>query len=82
MSRIFLRYYAGYSLVLATRLLLTVLDKLLWIAMLPEKCSAIVWTPREIDWYAGADWNSWPSVQSFSGLDGWLGVEEKTLVET
>jgi len=80
--RISLRYYAGYWLVCASRLFKSVLNKLFWVASLPERFSVIVWTPQEIDRYARADWNSWPSVRSYSRLDDWLSVTEKTLVET
>ncbi|SRR5712692_515895 len=75
-------YYTGYSLILASRLFKSVLDRLYWVASLPEKFTVIVWTPQEIDRYARAYWNSWPSVQGYSRMDDWLGVTEKTLVET
>ena len=42
MSRISLRYYAGYSLALASCLFRSVLDKLFWVASLPERFSMIV----------------------------------------
>src|SRR5437867_9721583 len=82
MSWIPLRYYAGYSLLLASRLFESVLNKLYWSASLPEKFSVIVWTPSEIDRYARADWNRRPAVRNYSRMDDWLGVTEKTLVET
>lgn len=82
MSRISLRYYAGYSLVLASRLFRSILAKLYRVASLPEQFSVMVWTPQEIDRYARADWNSWPAVRNYSRMDDWLVLTEKTLVET
>ena len=77
-----LRYCAGYSLVLVSRLLKSIFRKLLWIAYLPERFSLIVWTPREIEMYARADWNSRSAVENYSGQNDWVVITEKTLVET
>src|SRR5437867_9138841 len=82
MSRIALRYYAGLSLVLLSRLVRRVLQPIWWLASFPERFAVIIWTTQEIDRYARADWNSWPSVRSYSRLDDWLEATEKTLVET
>ena len=80
MSRFSLRYYAGYGLVLSSRLFRSILAKLLRVASLPERCSLIVWTPQEIDRYARAYWDSRSS--EHLRWDDWIGVTEKTLVET
>jgi len=77
-----LRYYVGYSLVLASRLFKSVVDKMYWLAMLPERFAVIVWTPREIDRYARVEWSSSTAVGYHSRADDWLGVSEKTLTET
>jgi SAM-dependent methyltransferase len=76
-----LRYYAGYSLVLVSRLFRSVLAKLFWIASFPERVSVIVWTPREIDRYARADWNSWEQVRNYAMQNEWLNATEQALVE-
>lgn len=76
-----LRYYVGYSLVLASRLLWSVFDKLFWVALLPQRFSVIVWTPKEIDRYARTDWNSWKQVRNYATQDDWLITTEQVLVE-
>ncbi len=76
------RYIAGYSFLFLARLLRKVLEPIWRVASLLEQLALIIWTPRDIDRYARTDWNSLPSVQSYSCLDDWLVVTEKTLVET
>lgn len=75
------RYLAGYSLVLLTRLLRRVLLVMLRVASLPERFALIVWTPREIDRYSSAEWNTWDAVREYSRLGGWRDGTEKALVE-
>jgi len=82
MSRISLRYYAGYSLLLPVRIWAKVLAQVWRVVSLPEQFALILWTPREIDRFARTDWNSLLSVRGYARMDDWLGVTEKTLVET
>jgi SAM-dependent methyltransferase len=76
-----LRYYAGNSLVFASRLFTWILTKLCWVAMLLERFPVIVWTPREIDRYARADWNSREQVRNYATHNEWLNATEQALVE-
>jgi SAM-dependent methyltransferase len=90
MSRIPLRYYVGYSLVLVSRLFFSVLEnlfhsvpeKLFWVASLPQRFSVIIWTPREIDRYSRTEWNGWQQVWHYARQDNWLNAMERALVET
>src|SRR2546428_1088892 len=82
MSRISLRYYAGYSLLLPVRIWAKVLAQVWRVVSLPEQFALILWTPREIDRFARTDWNSLLSVRGYARMNDWLGVTEKTLVET
>src|SRR5881397_1109967 len=90
MSWISLRYYAGYSLVLASRLFYSILEnlfhsvpeKLFWVASLPQRFSVINWTSREIDRYSRTEWNGWEQVRHYATQDNWLNAMEQALVET
>src|SRR5207247_2697235 len=90
MSWISLRYYAGYSLVLASRLFYSILEnlfhsvpeKLFWVASLPQRFSVINWTSREIDRYSRTEWNGWEQVRHYATQDDWLTAMEQALVET
>src|SRR5437879_1666815 len=81
MNRIHLRYYVGYSIILASRLFCSVFDKLFWVALLPQRFSVIVWTPKEIDRYARTDWNSGEQVRNYATQDDWLTATEHVLAE-
>src|SRR5438105_3201267 len=76
-----LRYIAGYSLLLLTRLLSKVLEQMLRVVSLPERFVLIIWTPREIDRYSRADWNSREQVRNYVTLDDWLSGTEQVLIE-
>src|SRR5438445_10623661 len=76
-----LRYIAGYSLLFLTRVLTKILQQMWRVASLPERFVPIIWTPREIDRYSRADWNSWPVVRPYANSEDWLGGWELTLVE-
>jgi SAM-dependent methyltransferase len=76
-----LRYIAGYSLLFLARLLRKV-HELMWrVASLPGQFALIIWTPKEIDRYSRADWNSRPVVRTYADLDDWIGTVEQLLVE-
>src|SRR5207247_7954728 len=85
MSWISLRYYAGYSLVLASRLFYSILEnlfhsvpeKLFWVASLPQRFSVINWTSREIDRYSRTEWNGWEQVRHYATQDNWLNAMEQ-----
>src|SRR5260370_39155573 len=81
MSRTSLRYCAGYSLVILTRLLRKVLEPMWHVASLPEQFSLIIWTPSEIDRFARTDWNGRTTVQAYASREDWLHETEKSLLE-
>jgi SAM-dependent methyltransferase len=76
-----LRYFAGYGLVFLSRLSRKVLTRMWRVASLPEEFALIVWTPREIDRYLRAGWNSWPVVRDYANADDWF-PRELALVES
>jgi SAM-dependent methyltransferase len=82
MSRISLRYFAGYSFLIPVCILTKVLEQMWRVVSIPQQFALILWTPREIDRFARSDWNSLLSVRGYARMDDWLGVTEKTLVET
>ena len=76
-----LRYYAGCGLLLLTRLSWKVLEQMRRVVSLSEQFALIVWTTSEIDRYSRNQWNSWPSVRNYSGMDHWLNATEQALSE-
>ena len=82
MSRISLRYFAGYSLLILSRLLGKVLEQMWRVVSLPQQFALIIWTPSEIDRYSRDDWNSLPSVRDYARMDHWLDPTEQVLVES
>jgi SAM-dependent methyltransferase len=82
MSRISLRYFAGYSLLFLSRLLEKGLEEMWRVVSIPQQFALIIWTPREIERHARADWNSWPSVLRYSDTGDWLNGTEQALVES
>jgi SAM-dependent methyltransferase len=75
------RYFAGYSLLLLTRLLGTVLEEVWRVASLPQQFAAIIWTSSEIARYSRDEWNSWPSVRGYARPNHWLNATEQDLAE-
>jgi len=75
-----LRYYAGYSLVLASRLFCAVFNRLFWVASLPERFAMIICAPSEIERYSKAKWNRWSEVRAYANYDEWLSETEQALV--
>ena len=64
-SRMSLRYFAGYSLHFLARLLEKGLAQMWRVVSLPRQFALIIWTPSEIDRYARDEWNGWPTVQGY-----------------
>src|SRR5207245_5125833 len=81
LTRMSLRYFAGYSFVLLARLLRKFLGLMWSVVSLSEQFALIIWTPREIDRQSRTDWNSRPMVRDQANSDDWLGTWELTLVE-
>src|SRR2546428_10294137 len=78
-SRISLRYAVGYSLVVLSRLLQSILAQIRRVVDLPEQFALIIWTPSEIVRSSRATWDSCWYVRGYA-LDHWLNAEE-ALVE-
>jgi SAM-dependent methyltransferase len=76
-----LRYIAGYSLVFLAPLTRKVFELMGRVVSLPGQFALIIWTPKEIDRYSRADWNSRPVVRTYANLDDWIGTVEQLLVE-
>jgi len=80
-SRMSLRYIAGYSLLLFSSLVRRVLQQINGLVSLTEQFAVIVWTPREIERYSRTDWNNPEQVGIYVMQDDWLCVPEQALIE-